>query len=572
MFFQQFKSPEGKNTLKLYVAGDIYPLVEKKIQEKSVEKLSKEAIDQLIEEYTVIEISSFNNLRRDSVNIWKEMFDSVEYVFGKLSDENVADFIACFIEWHYAIVKLIYILESSDKQVEILHEFCIEISKEIVELEERINLYKHIIDYGNKLPIIENPNIGTREQDIDAITFHSEEIREVCCLVVMMKIFLPIIATMISASKKPTITKNILVEGSNKTITKKQKVIDTNMKEVYCLHFLEPVLKLRFQNIYDKLFTYSTHFVEKRRKKFKANQCSDVFMNHSLIEMNVQVIANVLCKKCIHLTLFSKSENIMGFILSEITKKISSIEHMKNVYFIRNIQMGSDGEDEGNESQLEADSIHSNQTMDIEPMIKWMSNICVETVLKENVISEEWFDTIVNYNFKSLGYLETHTQVFLNTVFTTHFKTCEAIYLLDNFHTIRLLSLAQIVAVKKKYFDLAIRLTALLKPTEDGYEKATPSPESDKIVFHSNEAASKIYSSALGCKTRLDPKDKNRTLAEDILQKIRDIGVYFTTYKTYVNIEPSLGLAISPDLKNGMVYSPTKFLLHQFCQMMDEKL
>ncbi len=571
MFFQQFKNPEGKNTLKLYVAGDIYPLVEKRLQSKSSEKLTKEEVVQLIEEYTVIEISSFNNLRRDSVNIWKEMFDSVEYVFGKLSDEHIADFISSFIEWNYGIVKLIYILESSDKQIEILHDFCIQISKEIIELEERINFHKHILEYGNKLPIIENPSIGTREQDIDAITFHSEEIREVCCLVVMMKIFLPLIATMISASKKPTITKNIMVEGSNKTITKKQKVIDTNMKEVYCLHFLEPLLKLRFQNIYDKLFTYSTHFVEKRRKKFKANQCSDVFMNHSLIEMNVQVIANVLCKKCIHLALYSKSENIMGFILSEITKKISSIEHMKNMYFIRNIQIGSD-EDEGNESQLEADSIHSNQTMDIEPLIRWMSEKCVERVLKQNDISVEMLKKVVDYNFKSLGYLENHTQVFLNTVFTNHFKTCEAIYLLDNFHIIKLLSLSQIVAVKNKYYDLALRLTALLKMTEDGYEKAIPTPESDKIVFHSNEAASKIYASALGCKTRLDPKDKNRTLAEDILQKIRDIGVYFTTYKTYINIEPSLGEMISPDLKNGMVYSPTKLLLHQFCQMMDEKL
>lgn len=201
-----------------------------------------------------------------------------------------------------------------------------------------------------------------------------------------------------------------------------------------------------------------------------------------------------------------------------------------------------------------------------------MCEECIKKVIKEHNIQLDLFQRVVNFNFKTLRYIEKHFQLFLNTVFTNHFKTCEAIYLLDNYHITQLLSLAQIISVQKKHFDLAIRLTALMSYKNGEVEKAPPSVEADKIIFKANEAGVKLYAAALGCKTRLNPKANTRSLAEDIMHKIKDIGMYFTSFKTRINIEPSLSEMIAEGLENGMEYEPSRMLLFQFCQMMEDKL
>lgn len=578
MFFDKYLANKNKNSIRLSFSKEVREKVIKKLLENNFLPNDADNVEEIIEDYIVFPIAAFHALR-DSVNVWKDIFDSVDYVIGKLNDDEIAEYVFCCIVWHYKVKVLLSELENVENQTEMLYNFCIEMGEDIITLSDKLNFYPHVVSYGKKLLIDDNPEIGTREQDKEETTFYPDESRQVCCIYIVCKLFFPIIAAMIAESKSANIVRTFAVEGSNSFVTKKQRLISTNMKEVYCLYFMEPLLKNLFPEVYEKLFNYGIHYLntKSRTKRPQQNQSSDVFMNLSQVEMNKQVMANLLCKKGIVFSLSQKSESVMGFTMGEIKKKITNLDKTNIKFKVRSIQSSGDGEDEGNEAQLEADSTISSTTMEKEPITMFTWEKCVERYKKKLNIPDELFNNAVEYYSDTLDLLDDYITSLMNNAFHSWFTSCEAVELLYQKQVIALMVIVQIYAINNDMFDLAVKLTSKKKKIYGEYELSENRPEYGAVVAVVDTAMRSINQTLGPCKTTLNIKDKVPLVTSAKLT-MKQWAIEFTQVQSYVNIYPEILKMLNTKLpeqyhiQNDSPYHPSAPLMIQICEIIDKEL
>ena len=363
-------------------------------------------------------------------------------------------------------------------------------------------------------------------------------------------------------------------EGKNKFLIVKNKIIDTKIKEVYCLAFVEPLIKKYVPETYKKLEFYVNYFIEKTRRKPKDNECSDVFMNNSTEELTKNILANLICKKCVSFNLYDENDNIMGKISTTIKQRVQSFEkgqHSK-AFFIRSVGSNIEDDNVDSKSMLEVDSIFCDKLLDTEPITKNIWEYAKDKYLQKYGIDINFFNSVVEWNKENHVLIEPWMPLFLSTVYSNDFGGCEAINILNYTEVIGLISLIQIVAVKKNCYDLAHRLTGIVEQQEGLIVTIPRTIEAQLMIDTSEDVSRIIYHDLLACRTRLVIGDKNKTLSKEFRTKLKALSIYFAESKVSFHTHPELCNMMNITTEDMYNYQPSRHLLAQYCMFLYERI
>lgn len=533
-----------------------------------------EEIEETLNIYLTTKIVSYPDLCKQTINVWKMKLDAIEHVFSGLSNEGMIKFVVLFIEWHSLIKQELDKLDEDLEQSQALFNLCVKISNDILQLDDELKLFERIKRYGDTLKLTVNADIGTREQDSEALTFKEEHLRDVYYIAIISKIFLPLFNIMINESKKSATPQKRMWEGKNKFFMIKNKIIDTKIKEIYCLAFVEPLIKKHIGSTYKKLEHYVSYFIEKTRRKPKDNECSDVFMNNSTEELTKNTLANLVCKKYVSVNLYDENDNIMGKTSNTIKQRVKSFEkgqHSK-VYFIRAVGSNIEDDNSDSKSQLEVDSIFCDNLLDTEPIVKKMWKDAIKKYLMKYDIDYNFFLDVVQWNKDNQLMIEYHMPLFLSTIFSEDFGGCEAINILNYNEIVSLISLVQLVALKKNCYDLVHRLSGHVEFNDNVIVAISRTIEAQIMIDTSEEVSRIIYHDLLNSRTRLVIGDKNKTLSREFRAKLKALSIYFAESKVNYKTHPKLCELMNIDMESMSNFQPSRHLLAQYCMFLYEKV
>ena len=569
----QVKGVKTSFGLKVTILPEVYEIVFNHLKEENP-SIDERELKSSIEQYLTVKIAAYPEICKCTLNVWKHKLDSIERVFNQMTNEEIAEFVLYLIKWNFMIKQVLNVIEDTENQTQLLHNLCNEISNEVNELDDKIKIYEKAANYGNTLKLIDDPKIGSRDQDTPELTFKTEEVRHVCNIAIISKIFLPIFCVMITESKKSALPQKRMWEGKNKFLSVKNKVIDTKIKEIYCLSFIEGIFKKHIPNSYNKLTYYVHYFVLQSKRKLNDNECSDIFMNNTPEELTKNILANVICKKYVTISLYDEANSIMGKTVNTIRQRVKAFEKGPNskAYFIRSVNTSDNDTNIDSKSQLEVDSIFCDKLLDIEPIMRVMWEYTLNKYIKKYEIDRAFLHELIEFNKMNSLRIDYHMPLFLSTVFSEDLGGSEPMEVLNYEQIITLISLLQIIAIKKNYYDLAFRLGCNVNSNNGILERQEPTLEGQAIIYTFEEVSRHIFHDLLSCKTQLVISDKNKTLSKEFKIKMKNLAMHFANYKVTYLIHPKMLNMINLPMDYMDTYSPSRNLLAQYCQMLYEKI
>ena len=530
---------DKKIILRVELLPDIFARACATLKPMFGDNVSTEEVKESINAFLDFDISSYANLCNGPQSLWDEHVGFTDKVFGKFNDDDKIVFTCLLIHVHQQIKSVMSQLEDEEDPSLALSSLCKSVAEDIRNASQVINLFGKITEIADTIPIPTNPNLGTREQDTEDMTFYPIHIKAVFAITITAKIFLPVFATMLAESKTTTQAK----KGKDQVRFKsKTKIIDNKTKEIFCLAFVEKLFEDNIPDHYEKFLRWIAKFTERNKKAPSNIQCSSTFRNITLVELIKMVSASIICKRCVNIGLYSQSSNIMGVIQGAIRTTVESIEKdtQNNAYFIRQLQAGGD-DASTNESQLEANSMKSKETFQVDLQIKRIYYEAVDKYLRMYNIPAGFLEQVTRYNILQNPPLEDFLLPLLNSVFYGDFESGQSIPFLDYEPFINLVSLTQIICARKGMYGLAHRLTAQrVKDANGDYELKIKNTNDHALAANALADAKNVIDKMRLCKTRFSSQEKGKTLTKEVRNWVKEFSNFLTTYQCYYNTEPDL--------------------------------
>lgn len=517
------------------------------------------------------DVSSYANLCNGTQSLWDEHVGFTDKVFNKFSDDDRTVFVCLLLRIHQDIKEVMSRLGNEEDPASTLSMLCCSIADYIIQVDSFIKLFDKITEVARTIQIPQNPILGTREQDTEEMTFYPVHIRAVFAITITAKIFLPIFATMLAESKASNPKKG---SGNPSRAKGKIKLIDNKVKEIFCLAFVERLFEEHIPEHYEKFLRWIAHFTEKNKKVPNNIQASSTFRNITLTELIKMVTANIICKRCVNIGMYTQSSNIMGVIQGAIRTTVESIEKdtQNNAYFIRQLQSGGD-DAATNESQLEANSMKSRDTFQTDLLILRIYELAVEKYLRLYQIPPQFLEQVTRFNILQNPPIEDFLLPLLSSVYYSDFESGQSIPFLNYEAFMRLVSLTQIICAKKGMHGLAHRLTAQrIKDSEGFYVLKNKTDIDTWITSNAYADAKNIIEENKAGKTRFSSQEKGRTLIKEIKNWIREFANFITTYQCYYNTEPELArLMGAPDPFYRGPFELEPDLFKHYCILLEGK-
>lgn len=228
---------------------------------------------------------------------------------------------------------------------------------EITDIIPTVRLFVHEV-----FDIKENVNIGRRSHDTKPNTFFPDEEREVLALALTCKLLLPLFGVYLTMVSSYT---------------------NCTMKDRYCCNMILPVLEKYFEPILKKLQIYSNNMI-----KPQESESYRVILGKSTEVIKSMIFDKIIVRMLINSRLQRGPSKIIGYLNMTITSNSRNPINVKGVHLqeIKNSDSKLyDDDDEGNESNLEADVFRSSAF----PLYK--SKVC--TVYADYVVHrklDEW--------------------------------------------------------------------------------------------------------------------------------------------------------------------------------------
>lgn len=195
-------------------------------------------------------------------------------------------------------------------------------------------------------------------------------------------------------------------------IYKTKKITDTAIKESLCYGVIAAVMACKeFSYIDQKVTSYIENIIRSEVSSKSYSQTQPIgftvavngFSNERL---NFTVYSIVFVKKFVIVNLLADTCNIMKFIKVCISSSLKALYSGlgKRNFKPRYEPTKTGDEEEGNVSLLENESHVTQTTADIKPLVRYGTEIAVETALKEFDIAPKLFNSILDY------YAEYHIQ------------------------------------------------------------------------------------------------------------------------------------------------------------------
>lgn len=319
---------------------------------------------------------------------WDVTFGSVNIFFNTLS-----------VEQRTIVAKTIIMLHS-DVQEFMVNKEMIELNLLMQGLGDKLNQLDLEIDLCAKLRlfVIENVPVGLfkgagkREQDSDELTFYPDDVLDLLTITLLCKMLCPLFGTIM------------------KFVAKR---IDNKLKETQCVAIFTKLLMRKYPKLIVKLMNYIQHTI-----KACSNESMTALINgHDAYSLSYYMYATLLIRQFVNVNLGVRNGNIMVYIIVSVKRAVATFNStiLKNPTYTRK-PMSVKGDDEGNQAQIEVDSMTSKKMCDVPALIACAVPQAIRNHLNLFQIDTDTFDKCHTY-YKKHPLIPTTTNKYLNSMF-----------------------------------------------------------------------------------------------------------------------------------------------------------
>ena len=485
-----------------------------------------------IETYTVLKSKS-------SSMAWDIVFRTTHELFDTRPKSEQLGFATMLVVMHYEIIDKLY---TQDLQVFNNNLVPLEttLSKWLDEYDQKVDLVPHLRAWVERnVPIQSFVGVGERPQDSAATTFYREDVVDLTTLVLVCKMMTPIFGIFIEACKKK---------------------IGNNLKEIHCLAITKLLFKHRFGPLIDKLKFFISKIMKPVLSKLAP---SHLFNGYTFNTASDEVYSRLITRQYVTVDLFKDNGNLMTYTTSCIraasTTQCSMAGGAKTAAreMILPLSNQVSINDEGNSSNLEAESRSSNSTADYAVLIKAAANKAIDSFIAEQDIDPELAESCFYYY--TVHHIDPTpiNSFILSIVFGRALGGAKSIAMLDRVSYSKLLALLQIYFSKSGYEVLVNPLT--LKDTGELKSQFTGNDTQLRAIWNSSyeyKACNERFVGSIGELTW-------DTRLKEIIENI-------TSTKYAYNTAPAIWDMLHQESHNGEVFVVDTDLSRQICSLVME--
>ena len=370
---------------------------------------------------------------------WETVFATTHKFLKSMSDDEKRKFASMLIVMHYEILSSMKIEQELEGDAMTALET--RLSKLLAQFDKSTNLVPRLQEFTEiEIPIQSFVGVGERAQDSVEMTFYRDDVIQLTTIVLLCKLMTPIFGIFIESCKKR---------------------MDNAYKEIHCVSILKDILSNRYRPLTEKLTYFITRIVKPMLNRIKLTH---VYNGYTFSVITQQIYASMLTRRFISVDLFKPNGNLVTYVTScaraAAQTQFSSTGFKTAVAEIIKPTESSSGED-GNVSNLEAESRSSNKTADFLMIIKAaVEQLCqrfpVEHDLDVDLIQAS------NYYYQNrhvpLSPLNTYLMCAL---FGPSLGGAQSIESLDAVSVNRLIPLLQAYLLQQGYYDLVHAVSLL---------------------------------------------------------------------------------------------------------------
>lgn len=475
-----------------------------------------------IETYAVLKANA-------SERNWRMVFDTTHNFIDLLTDEEKIDFTLTLIAMHLEIKKDI----GRDEEVEgsVMINLETTLSKMLDSFDSRINLFPRLVNYTEKyIPIQSFAGVGERAQDSVEMTFYRDDVVKLTAAVLLCKMMAPIFGVFIESCKKK---------------------MDNAYKEVHCFAILKDILGKRCPELMAKLNHFIARIIKPMLAKIKLTHVYNGFTFNVIV---LQITAAMFTRRFIAVDLFKPEGNLMIYVTScaraAAQTQFSSTGFKTAVTEI--IPPREQTEEDGNVSNLEAESRSSNKTADYPAITRMFIDIAIESFIAEHDLDRELVEAAQYYYGLNHLSMQPANAYLMCWLFGSYLGGAKTIEWLDINDLNRLIPVMQVYFIQQGYYDLVHISSAI------DLMRVKEMMSASDIQLRATWNSSFEYKNC----------DSNFTFAVDNLRWDTSLKAIVDTFTSSVygyNTAPVLWEAMKEDSKNGSVFTVSPELAKSIC-------
>lgn len=296
-------------------------------------------------------------------------FDIVNHFLTTLTTDEQQKIAYAFLLAH-AIIKqgkndASDIEQVEDKIADVLNSLDLEI-----DLCRKTEQFVHVA----KIPLADMSDAGSRPQDSEEMTFHSEEAILIIAITIFMKLIAPIMGAF---------------------IYKYSGVIDNEYKESHTRVLVNKLHERKYRQLLTKLHFYIKKLVEQKL----SIDATSMFNGHTLAVTASHAVDVAIVKRLVCVDLSRSEGNIIKYLAS--CGRGSTESAQKNINTNRAARTLTDpveqDKDEGNISRMEVESTQSAKTADIPIILTVYADILLKRIIDEEELDQEEVETVKAY-------------------------------------------------------------------------------------------------------------------------------------------------------------------------------
>lgn len=483
-------------------------------------------LDYQIETYAVLKSAA-------SDYSWGVVFDTTHKYFASRPISERQEFAKMLTLMHYEIAEKLYVDESAFTQNLIPLEDTL--ARWLAEFDANVNLIPNLRSWTERnIPVQSFAGVGERPQDTDTMTFYRDDVIDLTTLVLVCKMMTPIFGIFIEACKKQ---------------------MDNSLKEIHCLSLMKYLFANRFGPLIDKLKYFISRIMRPILNKISPTH---LFNGYTLAMVGDEVYAGLIVRRYVTVDLFKPNGNIVTYTTSCV-RAAAQTQFSATGYRTATVEMTLPKEqvsmsDEGNVSNLEAESRSSSKTADFTVLIQAAAEKAIDSFVAQEDLDQEFLNNC--YYYYSLNHIDQtplNTYI-LSTYFGRDLNGAKSIASLDAISFSKLCTIFQIHLYKTGFDDLATAMT-LIGNRESRVQQTGNDAQFRAMWNNSYEykICDERFPWSIG-DMRWDTR-------------LKEIVENLTTMKYVYNVAPAISNMLNRESRNGELYIPSVDLSRQICSI-----
>lgn len=378
-----------------------------------------------IETYAVLKAnaSEFN---------WEVVFSTTHQFLKTLNEEEKQKFASMIILMHYEIMQKMNTEQDLDGKV--MTQLETTLSQLLSQFDQDINLMNRLIEFTDaSIPIQSFAGVGERAQDTVEMTFFRDDVVRLTAVVLLCKLMTPIFGIFIESCKKR---------------------MDNAYKEIHCVAILKDILANRCRPLTEKLSFFITKIIKPMLNRVKLTH---VYNGYTFSVITQQIYAAMLTRRFIAVDLFKPNGNLITYVTScaraAAQTQFSSTGFKTAVAEIIPPREQASEED-GNVSNLEAESRSSSKTADFNVIIEAAVRQLKDRFVAENDLDREAIEAAEWYYSMNHITLTPCNSYLLGILFDSYLCGAKSVEMLDGKSLNSLIPIMQAYFIQQGYVDL----------------------------------------------------------------------------------------------------------------------